>query len=412
MGDATAHGVRLRFGTSALNHRSLRLLGSRLPRLTGGWMPWLEYATYALPERDPDTWVRLRPILSGVCGSDLALLTGRASAILSPFASFPAVLGHEVLARVESGPLTGQRVALDPLIGCIARGLPECSSCAAGLPGTCLRQADGELAPAPMIGFCADVPGGWSDAMLAHRSQLHAVPESISDAEAVLVEPLSVAMHAVLQEVPRAAERVLVIGGGTVGLCTVAALQMTDPTIDVTMVARHPAQARLAERLGAARVLRDRGPALLDAAGAVVGARSFRSIYGEPVLAGGFEHVYDAVGSADSLTAAIGLAAPRARVTLLGGPGRLREMDWTLVWTRELRLAGTYVYGNEPSLAGSPHTFDHVMGLLAARPGLPIGELVTHRFALGDWRRAMSAAMSRARSGALKIVFALDEADR
>jgi L-iditol 2-dehydrogenase len=400
-----AHGVRLRFGTTALNHRSLRLLGSRLPRLAGGWMPWLEYATYALPARDPAAWVRVRPILSGVCGSDLALLTGRASAILSPFASFPAVLGHEVLARIESGPDAGRRVAVDPLIGCVVRGLTPCRSCADGLPGTCLRQAEGDLAPGPMIGFCADLPGGWSDAMVVHRSQLHVVPDTVTDEEAVLVEPLSVAMHAVLQDAPRADERVLVIGAGTVGLCTLAALRLTDPTMDVTVVARHPAQARLADRMGAARILRERGPALLDAGGAVVGAHAYRSIYGEAVLSGGFDHVYDAVGSQGSLTAAIGLAAPRGRVAVLGGPGHLRDMDWTLVWTRELHVAGTYVYGNEPSLAGAPHTFDHVIELLAARPGLPLGELVTHRFALRDWRRAMSAAISRSRSGALKIVF-------
>jgi L-iditol 2-dehydrogenase len=349
--------------------------------------------------------VRVRPILSGVCGSDLALLTGRASAILSPFASFPAVMGHEVLAGVESGPLSGQRVVVDPLIGCVVRGLSQCSSCAAGLPGTCLRQADGPLAPGPMLGFCGDLPGGWSDAMLVHRSQLYPVPEAVTDEEGVLVEPLSVAMHAVLQRRPSSGEPVLVIGGGTVGLCTVAALRMLDPDADVTIVARHGAQAKLAERLGARRVLRERGPALIDAAGAVVGARSYRSIYGEPVLAGGFRQVYDAVGSAASLQAAISLAAPRGRVAVLGGPGRLRAMDWTLVWTRELMVAGTYVYGREAALPGKPHTFDHVLGLLASGPDLPIGALVTHRFGLRDWRRAMAAALDRRRSGALKVVF-------
>ncbi len=105
MPERTVRGVRQRFAASALNYRALRLFGSRLPRLTGGWMPWVgldRYAPVALPG---PAWVRLRPTLSGVCGTDMALLTGRASAILSPFASFPAVLGHEVVGVVDAlGP--------------------------------------------------------------------------------------------------------------------------------------------------------------------------------------------------------------------------------------------------------------------------------------------------------------------
>ena len=49
-----------------------------------------------------------------------------------------------------------------------------------------------------LIGYCGDLPGGWSDAMVVHRSQLHAVPDAVSDEAAVLVEPFSVALHAVL----------------------------------------------------------------------------------------------------------------------------------------------------------------------------------------------------------------------
>ncbi len=405
MADGSAHGVRLRFGTSALNHRALRLLGGRLPRVAGGWMPWLTYGPMRLPAPTTTGWVRLRPALSGVCGTDISLLTGRASAILSPFASFPAVLGHEILATIVDGPRAGERVVVDPLISCRMRGLPDCQWCAAGQPSLCLNAAEGALAPGPMIGFCADLPGGWSDAMLAHESQLHAVPPELTDEEAVLVEPMGVAMHAVLQRIPQARERVLVIGGGTLGLCTVAALHLTDPEIDVTIVARHPAQARLADALGAARVLRSDGDRVVREAATVVGARAYRSLYGKPVITGGFAHVFDAVGSRTTLQAAITLAAGRGRVTVLGGPGKLAGVDWTLVWTRELHLAGTYVYGREADLPGTPHTFDHVISRLVATRDLPLGELVTHRFGLREWRAAMATALNRGRSGALKIVF-------
>ncbi|MEX0710693.1 MAG: alcohol dehydrogenase catalytic domain-containing protein, partial [Chloroflexota bacterium] len=94
-------GLGVRVGSSALNYQALRALGSRVPRWTGGWMPWLGLSTYTLPPLPGADWVRLRPLLAGICGSDITMLTGKASAALTPFSSFPAILGHEVVAIVE-----------------------------------------------------------------------------------------------------------------------------------------------------------------------------------------------------------------------------------------------------------------------------------------------------------------------
>ncbi|HEX5578740.1 MAG TPA: alcohol dehydrogenase catalytic domain-containing protein, partial [Candidatus Limnocylindria bacterium] len=158
----SARGLRLRFGASATNQRVLRLLGDRLPRLAGGWMPWLELHRYDPPPPRGDDWLRVRPTLAGICGTDMALLTGHASAILSPFASFPAVLGHEVVGVVEED---GRRAVMDPIIGCVVRGLEPCRRCAAGQARFCARATEGGIAPGLLIGYCADLPGGWSDAM-------------------------------------------------------------------------------------------------------------------------------------------------------------------------------------------------------------------------------------------------------
>jgi threonine dehydrogenase-like Zn-dependent dehydrogenase len=393
-----ARGVRQRFAARSLNYHALRLLGGRLPRLSRGWMPWLGMDRYARPALPGPDWVRLRPLLAGICGTDLALLTGRASAILSPFASFPAVLGHEVVAVVEEG---GQRVVVDPLLGCVPRGLEPCRWCAAGRPGLCLRTAEGPFSPAPMLGYCADLPGGWSDEIVAHRSQLHPVPDALSDEAAVLVEPLSVALHAVFEDPPAGGTPVLVIGAGSLGLCTLAALRLAAPDARVIVVARHAFQRTMAARLEAAAVVES----ALSAAAEHAGAQRHRSIAGEEVLIGGFDRVYDAVGTRRSIDAAIRVAGPRASVSVLGGPAHLGGLDWTLVWARELRIVGSYVYGREPRLAEAPHTFDAAMRLLTQRPDLPIGELVTHRYPLRQWRRAMATALGRGRSGAIKVAF-------
>jgi threonine dehydrogenase-like Zn-dependent dehydrogenase len=369
-------------------------------------MPWLSLDRYDPPPLPGPDWIRLRPILSGICGTDLGLLTGQASAILSPFASFPAVLGHEVVAMMEE---TGERVVLDPIISCAVRAKEPCSWCASGQERFCERAAgDEQLGPGMLIGYSANLPGGWSDGMIAHRSQLHPVPEQLSDEAAVLVEPFSVALHCVLARPPERADRVLVMGGGTVGLCTVAALRLVVPEADLVLVARHPAQRHAGERLGASTTVGGRDAAV-EAAVRHAGAMPHRSILGETVLRGGFEQVYDAVGSQGSLHDAMRVTAPGGRLALVGGPAEIRDLDLTLAWTRELRIEGTYVYGSEASLPDSPHTMDEALRLLAAHPELPLGELVTDRYRLQDWPRAMRAALSRGRSGAIKVVFTLQQ---
>ena len=79
----------------------------------------------------------MRPLLSGICGSDLATISGKSSFYFSPLVSMPFVPGHEVVGEllddVDDLP-TGTRIALKPVLSCLARGLAEpCESCAAGL---------------------------------------------------------------------------------------------------------------------------------------------------------------------------------------------------------------------------------------------------------------------------------------
>lgn len=404
-------GLGVRVASSPLNYRALRAFGALLPRVTGGWMPWLGMSSYTLPALPGPDWVRITPLLSGICGSDIGVLTGHASATLTPFSSFPAVMGHEVLGSVaeagaDAGVTVGQRVVLDPIISCAVRGLDPCPGCRDGTPALCRRAAEGELAPGMLIGFCRDLPGGWSEGMLAHASQLHAVPDALSDEAAALAEPLACGLHAVLARPPADGERALVIGGGAIGLGTLAGLRMVAPETEVTILVRHPAQAELAAKLGAAHVVVDHeGDGARRAAVEHAGAREHVALAGGPTLTGGFELVYECVGNAASLDAAQRVTTPRGHLALIGSVSIVDGLDLTLAWARELRIIGNYVYGREASVAGQPHTIAHLMQLLAA-PGAPRVEgLVTHRFALADWRAALRTAMGRGSSGSVKVVF-------
>src|SRR5580698_7702164 len=181
-----------------------------------------------------DGWVHIDPLLSGICGSDLATLDGRSSRYFEDIVSFPFVPGHEVVGTVAedaSGALggllaAGSRVVLQPVLGCAARGIePQCPACQAGHVGNCGYVAFGHIRPGLQTGFCADTGGGWSTAgLVAHSTQLYAVPDELTDEDAVTVEPVACAVHAVLGAPIAAGDVVAVIGAGTLGLLVTAAV--------------------------------------------------------------------------------------------------------------------------------------------------------------------------------------------
>ena len=111
------------------------------------------------PELLGPDWVRFKPRLSGICGSDLATIDGHSSRYFEPIVSFPFVLGHEVVGDLPDG----SRAVLIPVLHCAIRGIdPVCAACAAGNINLCERIAFGHLEPGLQSGFCSDTGGGWS----------------------------------------------------------------------------------------------------------------------------------------------------------------------------------------------------------------------------------------------------------
>lgn len=398
----------VRFGISVPRFLLARTLGRVSDAFLFGAPSGLSLV--ALPSRalPGPRWARLAPIAAGVCGSDLAMLAYENSPALEPFTSFPAVLGHENVARViEVGPevtrvRAGDRVVVDPTLSCEARGFPDaCPSCAAGLHATCARMGDRgpTIGRGMFVGAHAELPGGFGTEMVCHESQLFVVPGALGDDVAVLCEPLSVAMHAVLGA-PRDASAALVIGSGPIALGVVWALRAAGFEGALLAQTKRRKEAELAEKLGATAAVTPSGAraALLE-----TGARAYRPILGPEVFAGGgFPLVFDCVGTGETLRQALGWASPRGRVVLLGCAAELRKLDLTFVWARELTVGGAICYGRE---ASGEHTYDVTLRALAETRA-PVAELVTHRFPLERYREALSAAWNRAESGAVKVLLA------
>jgi threonine dehydrogenase-like Zn-dependent dehydrogenase len=375
--------LALQFTPSVARHVAARVSGRR------------QLGGLQLVETDPplppaDGWVQVRPRLSGICGSDQALVTGDASPYLGALTSAPFVPGHEVVGELR----TGERVVVEPALGCHARGVPSCPECGDGHTALCRHVIDGDVAAGLQVGFCRDTSGGWSEGLVAHASQVHAVPDALRDEDAVLVEPLACSLHAARMAEAGPGDVVVVIGAGTIGLLAVAAVRDLAPGATVLAVAKHPGQQGAARRLGADAVCAP--DAVHREVARLSGARRLVGRLGDELLLGGADAVLDCVGSSASLQAAVTATRARGTVVLVGMPGRV-TVDLALAWQRELRLLGAY---------GPTGAFPEAIEL-AGR--LRVGNLVDDGFALEDHRAALDSAPRAARSGRVKTVFDLRE---
>ncbi|MDB5100757.1 MAG: alcohol dehydrogenase [Cyanobacteria bacterium RYN_339] len=345
-------------------------------------------------------WARVKVTQAGVCGSDLAAIYYKTSPALTPFTSFPSVLGHEIVGVVEEGPLAGERVVVEPFLTCASRGVAvACEACRTGAYCVCHHTAEGPMAPGMIMGACRDQGGGWGQHVIAHRSQLFQLPPGLTETDGVLVEPLSIGMHAVLRRPPAPGSHVLVIGGGMMAYAAIAALKMLGIDCRITLLAHLDYQQAAGLALGAHEAIRG----TTDEVVALTGAKRHKPLLGRDVLVGGFDHIFDCVGSAASLQDALYFTRPRGTITLVGAPGVL-SLDWTFVWARELTIVGTLGYGLEDWQGERLRTFDLTMRLMAGRSP-DVRPLVTHTFPLSRYREAIEANLDRAGTRSIKTVF-------
>jgi len=387
--------LALQYVRSIPSYAIVRASGGRPDVATSG-LSMLKLGDVPEPELPTRDWVRVMPTVSGICGSDLAAIGGHASLYLDPLTSYPFVPGHEVVGTLEDG----SRVVLQPALGCEVRGIdPPCPRCAEGRPGLCYNVTEGPIKVGLQTGYCADTGGGWGEVLVAHPSQLHAIPDSLSDEAAALIEPLACCIHAALRGGATKNDVVVVTGAGTIGLLTVAAVRLFTPPKRLIAVAKHPTQRDLARKLGADQVVTPG-----EVFQRVRFATSARRLEGmnRALLLGGADVTFECVGRADSLNDAVRFTREGGTVVAVGMPGE-EKVDWAPIWQRELTVMGAYAYGSEPKRKGR-RTFSLA---LEAAPDLHLEQLTGPLFGLGEYRDAIAYAMSAGRLGAVKVAFDL-----
>ena len=364
------------------------------------------------PELPAPDWVTLRTRLCGLCGSDYkqVFMNGGFDNPMTAVISFPQVLGHEVVATVERvGPAVsrlrpGQRVLLNPWLSCAVRGLPLCEWCERGELAQCRNFTRGALTPGIHHGNSSQATGGFAEALPAHESQCLPIPDAVSDDEAVLGDPFAVSLHAVLHWPPPEDGVTLVYGCGTLGLLAISILRHLHPGVQVLAVARHPHQAQLAQAFGAAATLPHRPTrALIEAVASTLDVDLQEPWRGLPMLNGGVDVIYDTVTSHETLEVGVRITRPRGIIVGLGVEPPKR-FEWTPLYFKELTLVGSNAFGMETWQGRRQHAMEWYLEFVGEKK-LDVTSIISHRFALDDYRDAFLTCYDQGASEAVKVLF-------
>jgi len=399
--------LALRYSKSVPRYLLMRAAAKRLKGLETSRFSPLQLEEIPEPTLPTPEWVRLKPLLSGICGSDLGTLSSENSPYFSPITSPPFVLGHEVVGVVtedKGGFRAGERVVLEPALGCEARGIDSpCPYCASGRHANCLNVTKGDVSPGIQTGFCRDTGGGWSEGTLvAHPSQLHKVPDDVPDEAAAAIEPLACAVHAALENEPGPDETALVIGAGPIGLFVVAALRKLTRAGRIVCVAKHDRQRKEALRLGADEVVHPKET--YRSLPATLGTEVYKPELGKPVVMGGADRVFECVGSPGTIEDSVRLTRPGGAVALVGMPPARSCLDLTALWYKEVNLAGSYAYSLEEHGGEKIKSFQLALRLA---PQIGLETMVGPRFRLRDYREAIADARAAGRNGHVRVAFDL-----
>ena len=355
-------------------------------------------------------WLRVRNRQCGICATDLALLFVEVDPAIA-LAALPGntrfYLGHEVVSDVvEVGPgvtrfRPGGRVAMMSRFSnpnCFIKEItPVCRFCAQGQVRLCENASVQQGA--------AGEGGGWGDTYTAHEAEIFPVPEGLTDDQAALLEPSAVALHGVLRRPPQPGDQVLVIGAGIIGLLAAQAVKAAQPDCRLTVLARYPHQAEAARRLGADQVIRGRD-GLYQEIARLTGAKFYSLPLNRGMLLGGFDVIYDCVGSAATVTDGLRWARAQGAVVMLGFSLEFLKVDLNPVWAQEVNLMGAQTFGEEEFRSKRQHTFGHAADLYLEGKFTDQG-LITHRFPLADYKHAIQTSVSKAEEKPIKVMFDL-----
>ncbi|TYQ16808.1 UNVERIFIED_CONTAM: threonine dehydrogenase-like Zn-dependent dehydrogenase [Acetivibrio alkalicellulosi] len=384
------------------------LAGKVSKKLYCGGLSCVKMENINEPELPGEDWVKVKTIYGGICGSDTNLVFLHDTPTLSPFVSEKFVIGHENVGNiVEKGKNVkdfniGDRIVADILLPCETFGSKKCKNCSEGNTNLCENFSKGKPLTGMMLGTCNQTGGSWGEYYVAHKSQLFKVPDNLSSEQAVLVDPLASAIHPALKSLPEDSDKILIIGMGIIGLMMVAFLRYAGCKANITVIARYDFQGQLAKKYGADQVIYSNNDNIEQKMADLTGACIHKPMIGEKYLMGGYDKIFDCVGSQRSIKDCLRFVKSGGNVVLTGLAANI-NIDWTLVWFKEINLQGIYCYGSDNFKGANVRTYKIALDMLSSGK-IDTAPLVTHVFTLSDYKKAIDTASSKGRHKSIKVL--------
>lgn len=329
----------------------------------------LRIDTVSAPELRPDQ-AQVTITHGGICGSDLHYFSDGAAG--ESILKSPMVLGHEVVGRVGvaaadgSGPEVGTPVAIFPATPC-----GHCPQCLAGHGNVCPTTT--------YLGSAARFPhtdGAFAERHAVSSSRLLPLPPELDLATAALIEPASVAWHAVSQAGEVRGRRVLVVGAGPIGALVIAVLARAGAA-EIIVTDVHPRPLRVAVELGAT-------------------STHLAADFGAIAPSLDADIAIDSSGSAAGVASAVSGLRRRGHLVLLGLlPAGQQPFPVSHVLSRELTVAGSFRFHSE---------MHPVIDALTDK-SLYVAPVASHSFPLDRALEAFAVAADAASSGKVLITF-------
>jgi threonine dehydrogenase-like Zn-dependent dehydrogenase len=301
----------------------------------------------------------IRVLQAGICNTDLEITRG--------YMAFEGILGHEFVGIVEAvneGPgatpltsLIGKRVVGEINAACHRA---DCFYCQRDMPTHCPNRTT--------LGIVGR-DGAFAEYLTLPTSNLHVVPDNVSDEEAVFVEPLAANFEIFEQVHVRPTDSVIVLGDGKMGQLAAQVLALT--SCEVLMIGKHPEKLTLAEQRGIATCLLDDAVKLLKKAGRRV------------------DLVVECSGAAQGLELALQLARPRGTVILKSTVADKSALHLAPIVIDEIRVQGSRCGPFAPALRALSQRTINVRPLISAS------------YTLND---ALAAFTYAAQPGVLKVL--------
>lgn len=324
---------------------------------------------YPEPERGDEIIVKVR--FTGICGSDITIKSGK-----HPRARTPLVLGHEFMGTISYVPerhgkqfSVGQRVVVNPLVSC-----KICRPCRAGDEHVCEKLQ--------LLGVERN-PGAFAEYVSVPQAErIHPLPDSVSDEEGALVEPLAVAVHAVKTAGLAGGETVAILGAGPIGLL-VAQVAAAAGAGKLFISETDDERLKMAARLN----------------GAIIDVKKSDPVDEIKKGTGGYgaDIVFDAAGVPDSAAQVIPLAGIKGKIIMVAIHKKPAEVAFRDLAYKELTIMGTRIYAKGD--------FEDAISLLAGgRVG--VKPLVTHVFSMKEALMAFEVVQHG--KGACKVLIRQD----